>query len=131
MKLERISVSNDGYEYLSEMAEVRRAELGGTVYRFLVFGDEGENIPHFYLHPLGGKKSDEICIRIDKPEYFIHGVYTKTLNTKERKDLRRILSEEDEGITFWDLIRCNWNGMHPDSRVSPGMPDYRKLPDKK
>ena len=132
MELKRINEDCDDYEYLTEMAEVRRLKLGNTWYKFLVYGDEVDNVPHFHLYPIGGSNHDEICIKLDKPEYFIHGIYTNMLDSKERRDLRRELKTEDQdGVTLWNLMRLNWNGMHPEGYVKNEMPDYSELPDKK
>ena len=125
MKLERL---DEDYGYLVEMAEVDRISLGGQEYIVDVFADEGDYKPHFHLHPKGSlKKSDEILIRIDVPEYFLHGVYRKTLNSKERKELVTELSSVFEGDSLWEAIRKNWNRLHRDRTVHCDMPNYEKL----
>ena len=131
MKLERISDSSEGYEYLAEMAEIDRITIGGQLYLVDVFGDEGENVPHFHLHPKGGKKSDDVVIRIDRSEYFLHGPYSRTLNSRERKELVSELNSEYDGESLWNAIRRGWNRLHRDSPVNCPIPDYSKLPGKK
>ena len=123
--------SNEKGQYLYEMAEVDRIELGGKLYIVDVFADEGDNKPHFHLHPKGGRKKDDIIIRIDVPEYFLHGSYSKTLNDKEKKELISALSDEYDGELLWEAIRCGWNRLHRNKRVDAEMPDYSELPGKK
>ena len=124
-------INEDDSEYLVEMAEVGRRKLGKIQYKFLVFSNEGKNVPHFHLRPVNkGIKGQDVCIRLDAPEYFDHNPkYKKRLNHSEKKDFIEFLNEEDEGVTFWDLVRLNWNWTFPDRKISPGMPDYSQLPD--
>ena len=75
----KLDIVDEGYEYLAEMAEVDRVKIGGQLYLVNVFGDEGENVPNFHLHPKGGNKKDDVIIRIDKPEYFFTGITTEYL----------------------------------------------------
>lgn len=124
-------VNNKDTQYLYEMAEVDRIELGGKLYIVDVFADEGEDVPHFHLHPKGGRKKDDIIIRIDVPEYFLHGNYSKTLNAKEKKELISALSDEYDGESLWEAIRRGWNRLHRNKRVDVEMPDYSELPGKK
>lgn len=125
------SRSNEETQYLYEMAEVDRIELGGKLYIVDVFADEGEDVPHFHLHPKGGRKKDDIVIRIDVPEYFLHGSYSRSLNSKEKKELIAALNSEYDGESLWEAIRRGWNRLHRDKRVDLGIPDYSELPGKK
>ena len=124
-------VSESDNEYLVEMAEVGRHKLGKIQYKFLVFSNEGKNAPHFHLRPANKRiKGQDVCIRLDVPEYFDHNSkYKKRLNHSEKKDFIEFLKETKDGITFWDLVRLNWNWTFPDKEISPCMPDYSKLPD--
>ena len=132
MWLESIGSGNkEETQYLYEMAEVDRIELGGKLYIVDVFSDEGDYKPHFHLHPKGGRKKDDIVIRIDVPEYFLHGSYSRTLNTKEKKDLIAALNSEYDGESLWEAIRRGWNRLHRDKRVDVEIPDYSELPGKR
>ena len=117
-------------QYLYEMAEVDRVIIGSQLYIVDVFADEGDYKPHFHLHPKGGSKRDDIVIRIDVPEYFLHGVYNKTLNSKERKELISELKSEFRGMSLYIQIKELWNRLHRNAIYDGPMPDYNELPTK-
>ena len=117
-------------QYLCEMAEVDRIIIGGQLYIVDFFADEGDYKPHFHLHPKGGSKKDEVLIRIDVPEYFLHSNYSKIFNSKEHKELINELRTEFRGMSLYVQIRELWNRLHRDSIYDGPMPDYNKLPDK-
>ena len=69
------------------MKEIHRLEemalLGNfDDYEVMVYEGEG-TIPHFHFRNLQNGKQG--CIKLLTNEYFFHGQYTDTLNSKERK----------------------------------------------
>ena len=123
-------INEDNDEYFVEMAEVGRRKLGKISYKFMIYGNEGKN-PHIHLKPLNkGAKDQDVCIRLDVPEYFDHNPrYMKRLNHSEKKEFITYISEVRKGITRWDLWALTWNDTYPDNPVLTDMPDYSKLPD--
>ena len=117
-------------QYLYEMAEVDRITIGGQLYIVDVFADDGDYKPHFHLHPKDGSKREDVVIRIDVPEYFLHENYSKTFNSKERRELIRELETGFRGMSLYVQIRELWNRLHRNSIYDGPMPDYTKLPNK-
>ena len=117
-------------EYFVEMAEVGRHKLGSISYKFMIYGNEGKN-PHIHLKPTNKSiKAQDVCIRLDVPEYFDHNPkYKKRLNHNEKKDFIAYLNEIRKGITRWELWAFNWNDTYPDNPIITDMPDYTLLPD--
>ena len=54
----------------------------------LIWTDDPGNIPHFHIRDRSTKGQEfNCCIRIDKPEYFIHTGKENKLNSKQIKNL--------------------------------------------
>lgn len=125
-------LDEEGFEYLAEMADVCRPTLSyGYVIVRINPKERTGDVPHFHLHLKDTKVKDDICIKLEGPEYFIHGTHTGTLNSRDKKKLQRALEEVDDGMTNWEFLRRSWNRYYPDRRVSSReIPDYRNLPDK-
>jgi len=94
--------------------------------------DNGYN-PHFHVfdsNTNGSKFSS--CIRIDVPEYFVHGHYQDTLNTGDRDALavflQQISPRDGQHRTNWERIVDEWNRNPNRPRVRcVKMPDYHQL----
>ena len=96
-----------------------------------VYQDEG-TLPHFHL--ISESDGFYSAIRLDVPEYFLHGKYSDTLNSSEKKALQKFLSKdaEYEDTSNWRFLRMAWNStsnMKYLCKVET-IPDYRDLPDK-
>ena len=125
MELRKI---NEELEFLAEMAKA-----GSFLqYEVLIHPKEKEgNIPHFHLHVPGMSFDDDICIKLDKPEYFIHGSHSGMLNHKERKNLQVFLLSKRRNISRWDFLVDAWETAYPNKLVSAdSCPDYTELPAK-
>lgn len=112
---------------LLEMAEVGRFEE----YRISIYGGEGP-IPHFHFYTNNPDAGG--CIRLDKPEYFIHGNHKEKLSSKDRKNITKWLQSPHKsfgkyGATNWQVICIYWddnNPTHPFNKDAE-MPDYNLL----
>lgn len=92
--------------------------------------------PHAHIN-LGNQYIS--CIRLDEPEYFLHGPYRKELDSKTKRRLIKFLKSEyngdehdglpDEPITNWEYLAYKWNSSEPVKYVDidKGIPDYSKL----
>lgn len=101
-------------------------------FEIMVFEGE-DSIPHFHFRNFqDGRKG---CIKLLTNEYFFHGQYTDTLNSKERKLLVKFLKSEPkkqyqkmfaEGLTNFDVLCLLWD-MNNDDEISLNdvkMPNY-------
>ena len=61
-------------------------------YKLEIRTREGDGIPHFHMS--NGKK--EVCIRLDKSEYFSHNNYTDKLTNSDAKKLNTFLLVKKE-----------------------------------
>lgn len=102
-----------------------------TLFSVRVYSGEGD-IPHFHIVDV--QNGNETCIRIDVPEYFLHGDKTFTLNSKQKKKLIEFLNtvseyEEDCGKTYYELIWEEWNRNNREHRIPKPevIPDYERL----
>ena len=131
MKLRRIDES-ENLDFLVEMADAGGFSANGNYYHAIVHPRENSGtVPHFHLHIDGTSYNKDICIKFDKPEYFIHGAHTDTLNSKGRKNLREFMVSERRGIGRWDFLVDAWETAYPESPVeATKCPNYRLLPDK-
>lgn len=114
---------------LDEMPGVGDFKTGGVTYKVVIYYNEGP-VPHIHLIPLdSNKKSDEICIKLDSPEYFHHGSYQETLNHKERREFNNFMhSKHKRSGTNWDILADLWDDAFPNNPVkSEECPDYNQL----
>jgi hypothetical protein len=115
---------------LLEMAQV------GTFagYTCSVYGKEG-SLPYFHFYTKDKKISG--CIRLDAPDYFVHGKHKAKLNSKEKKQLIEWLQSKEtpfkkftDVLTVWEYICILWNENNLDAPMDLNikMPDYSQLP---
>lgn len=120
----------DNNHTLLEMAQV------GTFARYTcsVYGKEG-SVPHFHFYTRDKKISG--CIRLDAPDYFVHGKHKAKLNSKEKKQLIEWLNSFHEGykklgvkLTIYSYICILWNDNNQNHLFDTpeNMPDYSQLP---
>ena len=121
------------YSHLNEQLLLEMAEIGRIDgYKIMVYGCEGP-IPHFHVE----HKEKEIssCVRIDKAEYFSHGVYKDKLGKDIKKRLIEFMNAPHKffgksGFTNWQIICVYWNDSNVDYTIdleTLKMPDYSKL----
>lgn len=111
------------YKYLIKNIECRRNIENFSNYKIYVFDKEGQNIPHFHI-----KLNDfpDCCVKIQKPEYFIHGSNTNKLPKKDIKKLISWLNDNDKH--FWKEIIRTWNN-HSINKLDTNLeiPDYYNI----
>ena len=119
-------------DYLVEMASIRcdkKLSIGAS--SFLVRPNERGYIPHFHTHLKadGNNFSKDICIRLDEPEYFIHGSHTDTLNTGDCRKTNELLHERyARGMTNWEYLAATWDHDHPEAQIGDiSCPNYLEL----
>ena len=132
MELERIDRIDDSSDYLVEMPSRGRFVHKGKIYELIVhYRENPVGYPHFHMHAIGTSYDDDICIRLDVAEYFIHGNHVETLNSTGRKKLYNYLQEEigNSSLTRWRILVSDWNEAFRPVDIKE-MPNYRRLPDK-
>lgn len=120
----------DNKHTLLEMAQVGKF----ADYTCSVYGKEG-SVPHFHFYTKDKKISG--CIRLDAPDYFVHGKHKSKLSSKERKQLMEWLNSFHEGykklgveLTIYSYICILWNDNNQEYlfEAPENMPDYTQLP---
>lgn len=97
--------------------------------KIYVYENEG-SIPHCHIV---GFSEKEICIRLDKAEYFSHGTKIGKLNSKERKLFNEFMHSRNQlGVEQWKAAASMWNGYALDDETKiqikiKDCPDYLKL----
>ena len=118
-------------QYLSEMARIGFLK-GGSYEIYVRTNDPGFN-PHMHIWDSNTRGEDfHTCIRLDKPEYFIHEGKADKLNSKMKKELIKFLGEYDDDEpdkTHWEILLIEWNRNNSSVKVKKDtpMPDYTKL----
>ena len=91
----------------------------------LIYTDDTGMIPHFHFKSRDGLDG---CIRLDKPEYFIHGHHTSILNTKQIRSIVKFLKSpyKNRGISNWEHLIDSWNDNNSKFEFPEDylMPDY-------
>lgn len=91
-------------------------------------------IPHAHIN-LG--MEPYTCVRLDSPEYFLHGGYRKTFSEHGDGKLKKFLDSfmrkrcgKNGSMTNWEYLRNEWNKGNPIQMVdiTKGQPDYKLLP---
>jgi hypothetical protein len=93
-----------------------------------IYGKEG-SIPHFHFYrgtkvPKGGKGGG--CLRFDKPTYFQHKTHLDTLNSNEKRRLKKFLKSEHPNekinMSMWEYFINIWNESNPDFQINRHIP---------
>lgn len=119
----------DSSHTLLEMANVGKFDI----YTCSFYGEEGP-VPHFHFYNVS--KNIFGCIRLDKPNYFIHGKHKAKLNSKGKKQLIEWLNSKEtpfkkfmDKLTVWEYICILWNENNPDNIYNNDkIPNYENLP---
>ena len=100
-----------------------------------IYSNEGDSRPHFHLLTIADEKVSCICLY--EPKYFVYNGYTTILNSRQRKQLDKVLRErlsENNPKSIWRITSDYWLdhndefGIYADRRNS-SQPDYTKLND--
>ena len=114
---------------LLEMAQVGKF----SNYKVYIYGGEGP-IPHLHFFTVDNKISG--CIRLDKPEYFVHGNHSDKLNHSDKKKFVEWISSNETpfkkfsaDLTVYRYIVITWNENNENYRIDEDieMPDYTQL----
>lgn len=115
-----------------DLLEIARIGFTSDGYEVYINTDDPGNIPHFHYRKKGSWEG-HTCIRLDKPEYFLHGNKQAILNNKQKKELIYFLSAKPLKAkkfgTNWEFLLSMWNVNNSDIEISEDvqMPDYNKL----
>lgn len=93
-------------------------------------------IPHFHLRDPNNWERFHTCIKLTKPEYFLHEGKEDTLNTKQRKELQQFMQGKitipkyaNKFDNNWQLACFMWDINNSSVEIPDGveMPDYKQL----
>jgi hypothetical protein len=123
--------------HLQEISAVGRYE-SDTLHEVAVFEYAGPN-PHLHVwwgakRPEDAKPDCHVCVRLDRPEYFIHEGKTGVFHSKtEEAALIEFLGAQHKslpGSTNFGFAVALWNASNPDWEIPSNlpMPDYTRLP---
>lgn len=133
-KENEIIIGEFNVDELLKEESVSEADLTGLGrIKITVYTNEAAGYPHFHI--IRNDKEKLSCICIFKARYFVHDAYVLKLNSKQRKQLDKILRMPFKGnpnITNWERIAEVWlttnddNGLFA-SYAKSKQPDYTKL----
>lgn len=111
----------------------RRKEKGshfGEFYELNIYLDfhEGSLMPHLHINDLYGLR---VALRIDKPEYYDHDMYTGRLTNNQLLALMDYLNEFESGKTKWWYMIREWNENNENQELilplATPLPNYLEL----
>lgn len=120
-------------ELLNEDKIVDTTLPGLGSIKISIYSGEGDNRPHFHLLTIADEKVSCICLY--EPKYFVHNGYTTILNSRQRKQLDKILREllpKYKPYTIWEFMSNFWLDNNDEfklyaDRRNSSQPDYTKL----
>lgn len=98
--------------------------------KVFVYENEGRN-PH--CHYIDSESNREICVRLDKPEYFNHGGKQMKFTSDEKKTFIKFMKHKNSfNIETWKWCASTWNGFAQDNEDMElikinKIPDYSLL----
>lgn len=107
-------------------------------YEIYVNTNDAGKVPHFHMRDKSNWDEFHTCIRLDRPEYFLHEGKNDILNAGQRKQLDRFMRSnviiskyKDKFKNNWELACFLWDMNNSDIVISDDatMPDYRLLED--
>lgn len=132
-------------------AEISPVLLDNVVYHVLIYPFECESCPpHLHLHIHYTDYSNDLCVGLDKPEYFWHDSdhqlilpYPFHINKYKADDSEpkhrlsacqtlildnHLRSSYVDNVSCWDYLVMVWNHNNPDNRVHiDEIPNYCNL----
>ena len=99
----------------------------------IVYGDEGDRLPHFHLVNFNKnpKQSIDCCICINEPRYFIHGNHRGTLTDAQALALEKVMTSKSKIFperSVWGVTRGLWSIANSDKMLyRKRVPRYRDL----
>ena len=97
-----------------------------------VYENEG-HYPHSHIVGLGKDSNKEVCVRLDKAEYFCHGVKQSKFTPDEKKMFISFITSKDSfGTVRWNWAAATWNGFAQDNENMNSInikkcPNYKDL----
>lgn len=129
---------NSSYRDIEGMSRIGEIPMRGCTFEIYVNTDYSGKIPHFHVRNKNDWNLFHTCVRIDCPEYFLHGNKQDKFNTKEKKVLNEFMSEpckkplfDENGIRLnnWKYLCTLWDINNSDVEIDPKtiQPDYTLL----
>ena len=84
--------------------------------------------PHVHVVPTNGKS--DVCVRLDVPEYFVHGHHKGKFNNSQAKIFDTVMRQKsDNGKTIWERAVKIYNDVRSPKITLKKQPDYTRLND--
>lgn len=126
---------------ISEMARVGFADK----LEVSVWTDDGGEVPHVHItnkEPPSKSTSINLCVQLEKSEYFTHGKYDGTLNASQRKEFNKFMHQPHKQGKFasnYEYAVFLWNDnnstheikLRTDENGNTVIPDYTNIADYK
>lgn len=94
-----------------------------------VYGNEGENIPHFHITSIDKKFS--CCVQLFDNRFFTHGKHTSILHKKDWEVLDswlRLSNSKNLDNTNWEYAKFIWTRLYKrDEFKDKEQPDYTMI----
>ena len=110
-------------------------------FEIQVWNREGRNIPHVHVYNCERRNKNtkiDVCIQLERAQYFEHGKHTGTLNAEQRKDFDSYMRKPHKNGVFatnYEFAVFLWNNMDDVKKVIPQkdnkgnviIPDYTEI----
>jgi hypothetical protein len=105
----------------------------------VVYTDDPSYIPHIHVIDSNSYGNDlDVCIRLDKPEYFAYGKHQDTFNSNQKKIFNDFMHEPSRNIHYrnnYEMAINLWNDNNSESYIQIKedengniiVPDYTQL----
>lgn len=120
------------------MSRIGEVSMHGTSFEIYVNTDDAGKIPHFHVRCKDDWSVFHTCVKIEVPEYFLHGSKQDTFNSKERKALqdfmtqptkKKLFDEDGNRMNNWQYTCMLWDSNNSDVEIDPEVmqPGYTLL----
>lgn len=104
---------NENIKMTARLDEMARVGFINGEYEVYVWTDDPGNIPHVHIRDTNSKGQNfETCVQLKTNSYFLHGSYTDTLNSKQRKAFAEFMispSRNKKYATNYEYAVDMWN----------------------
>ena len=123
----------------ARLDEIARVGFINGALEVYVWTDDAGKIPHVHVRDTNSNGDEfETCVKLQENDYFLHGHYTDTMNSKQRKEFdafMRAKPSTPKYDTNYELAVEMWNLNNSDVMVTPPIdsegniiiPDYRNM----
>jgi hypothetical protein len=112
---------------LSEMSRIGKFDT----YTVVVYTDDPDYIPHIHVIDSNSYGNDlDVCVRLDKPEYFSHGRHQDIFNSKQKKIFNDFMHEPSRNVHYrnnYEMAINLWNDNNSESYIQIKEDEYGNI----